>query len=131
MKPKTFVDTNYLVRYAVKDNKPQVKKVDLLLQDIAKERISAYTSIVVIFEAAWTLLSFYKLSKKELVMFLTAVLSLKNLHVSRKSEIKRALRMYETSSLSLVDCYIIAYSKSTKADKIASFDIKLLKQFKK
>lgn len=120
-----FVDTNYFVRYFIKDTPSQFKTANKLLIDAAKGKKSLFTSTIVIFEIYWVFGSFYKLSKKEITKILKKVLIMNFIKIDERDVIEKSVNLYQNSNLELEDCYNIEYAKSNKMTKFASFDKKV------
>ena len=55
-----FIDTNYFLRFLLKDNEKQFIEVKKLFEKAILGEIDLYTSLIVIFEIYWVLSSFYK-----------------------------------------------------------------------
>lgn len=125
----TFVDTNYFVRYLLRDNKIQCSKVQELFERAAVKKESLFTSTIVFFEIYWVLASVYKVDKKSIVKGLRSILKLDFIILDERSALVEALKVYSKSNLSLEDCYNLATARLHKATQFATFDQKLLKKF--
>ncbi len=69
--PVHFVDTNILLRYLTRDDEQKAQRALQLLMRVEKGEEKVVTSSLVIFEAVFTLQSFYKVSRsriKELIL---------------------------------------------------------------
>ena len=62
-----FVDTNYFLRFLLKDNKPQHLEAKQLMLGGATGKLKLFTSTIVFFEIYWVLTSYYGKNKTELV----------------------------------------------------------------
>lgn len=125
-----FIDTNYFVRFLLRDIPAQHEIAKKLIGDGSKGNLKLFTSIIVIFELYWLFTSFYEKTKAEVCEILANILSLKFIIVDQRDILERALNLYQNSSLDLEDCYNIIFSKSQKMTQFATFDKNLLKALK-
>jgi predicted nucleic-acid-binding protein len=126
-----FIDTNYFLRFLLRDDETQFKVAYQLLQDTIEDKIQSYTAMIVIFEIHWVLSSFYKQNKSEVIEKLEKIVSLPNLKIENEEIIAKALKIFKYTSLDLEDCYNIAYAQTNSIDEFSSFDQKAVKIFKK
>lgn len=118
-----FVDTNYFLRFLLKDDSSQHRKAKELFVEGSKGKIKLTTSTLVVFEIYWVMTSFYEKTKKEAIDVLEKVLSLKFIKLAERDVVEKALEIFETSNLEFEDCYNIVYSKDIK--EFATFDRKI------
>jgi predicted nucleic-acid-binding protein len=62
-----------------------------LMCAIREGRVRAHTSSFVIAEIVWTLKSFYKLSKQDVLEAVQGIVSLRNMHVVSEERVEMAL----------------------------------------
>lgn len=118
-----FIDTNIFLRIFVKiDNKKFQECLDFL-NLIESGEIKAYTSSIVLAEAVWTLNSFYKFKKSEIIKSLKSILILKNLKFKDNLDFKKAIKFYSENNIKFTDC-LIASDKNLSAKKtiLISYD---------
>lgn len=115
-----IIDTSALVRFFTNDDKIKANKVKNLLE---KEEI--LLPDIVFIELNYVLTKLYKIEKTELVKIYQFLLSQNNIKTSE--EIKEALELFKTVSLSVADCLIAVFAKD---ETLASFDQKLIKMTK-
>lgn len=115
-----IIDTSALVRFFTNDDKTKANKVKNLLE---KEEI--LLPDIVFIELNYVLTKLYKIEKTELVQIYQFLLSQNNIKTSE--EIKEALELFKTVSLSVADCLIAVCAKT---ETLASFDQKLIKTVK-
>ena len=127
----TFVDTNYFLRFLLRDNESQYEKTKQLFIEASNGEIELTTSVIVFFEVYWVLKSFYGKSKSELCEILDKLLALTFIHLEEREILKNSLQFYEAYSLSFEDCYNLIYIKERGVKDLRSFDNKLLKVFRK
>lgn len=125
-----FVDTNYFIRYFLKDNKEQYKIVyNLFHKAILGEKI-LFTSLIVFFEIYWLLFSYYKKKKEEVIGILFEVLEMDYIELEEREKLKQTLQIYKESNLDLEDSFNLVYSTMNNAFSFATFDKKLISKFK-
>jgi len=124
-----FVDTNYFLRFLVRDIEEQYQEVRKLFEKGISQKTKLFTSSIVLFEIYWVLFSFYQNEKKELVTKLTEILGLKFIKIKEREILEKAIKLYGQSNLCLEDAYNLVYSQKNKALKFATFDKKLSKIF--
>lgn len=127
-----FIDTNYLLRYLLKDNNEQFTIVTELFEQAVKKSITLIASEIVLFELIWTLERFYKIKKKKVCSAVEEVLKLNIIRFENQSRLEKSLFLYKDFSLSYQDCYNIVFSfeKNIPYKKVATFDKKMLKVLK-
>lgn len=118
----TYLDTNAVVRYLVRDNPDQADKVAALLT--TEKNIQIFDHIIL--ESSFVLKSVYEIRKEEIVEGLSFLLKLPNIKSS--SKIKNALELYSRLNVSFSDALLLALLP--KNANLASFDKKLIKLFK-
>lgn len=124
-----FVDTNYFLRYLLRDDKKQYETAYSLFKEAILGKIKLFTSIIVFFEIYWLLSSFYQKKKGKLVNTLSDVLKMNFIQIGERDLLKRAIQIYSTSNLDLEDSYNLVFTKSRQATQIRSFDKSLMKEF--
>lgn len=125
-----FIDTNYFLRFLLKDVKKQYLQVKQLMLDGAQGKLKLLTSTVVFFEIYWVLSSYYGRNKLQLVEILGQILDLEFIQLEERSTLQEALKLFNSRNLSLEDCYNLAFAVSKKAIDFKTFDTKLNKVFK-
>ena len=125
-----FVDTNYFLRFLLKDNNSQHLVAKKLFLSAAKGEIDVTTSIIVFFEIYWVLKSYYEKNKDELNKTLNKILNLTFIKLAEREILTKSLKLFKTTTLSLEDCYNLLLAKEIATDDFASFDEKLKKHFK-
>lgn len=126
----TFVDTNYFLRFLLKDNTDQYLTAQMLFTKAALEQLELKTSTLVFFEIAWVLKSSYGKDKDGLLEKLLEVLKL-NVEFENHELLQQTLILYRNSNVSLVDCFNLVFSKQQELKKFKTFDKKLAKEFEK
>ena len=125
-----FVDTNYFLRFFLKDVNVQHKEAHRLFQRAALGQEKLITSVIVFFEIYWVAESFYKLDKKTISSFLRSILKMEFITLENREVLTTALSLYEDTSFDLEDAYNLAFATSSQAKDFITFDVKLEKKFK-
>ena len=125
-----LVDTNYFLRYLLKDIDDQYLQAKRLFLEASKGKIKLISSTIVFFEIYWVLVSYYEKSKAELCISLKKLLEFTFIIFEERVILEKTLLIFEKVNLSLEDCYNLIYARSKKADSLATFDQKLSNKFK-
>ena len=125
-----LLDTNFILRFLLKDNLQQFQVAKKILNDPAE---SLYITDMVAAEIVWVLTSFYKFSRDQITEKLFLLLNLPSIQ-SNKSVLIRSLYLYRNFNISFIDAYLAAYAEEEKLEGIYSFDkgldkIKEIKRF--
>jgi predicted nucleic-acid-binding protein len=126
-----FVDTNYFLRFLLADNAEQFQIAKKLFASGAAGKKSLFTSTIVIFEIYRVLSSYYGQQKIQLIDTLEKILRLEFIVLSERPILYNTIDLFRQNSLSLEDCYNLAYLKNNSATELATFDRELLKTFHK
>ncbi len=69
----TAIDTNIFIRYVVRDDENQAKKVDKILNDCSEDSPALINQIVLV-EIIWVLKRLYKYPKSDILKILELIL---------------------------------------------------------
>lgn len=118
-----FIDTNIFLRVIVKDNPRKVQDCERFFEQLALGKIQAVTSNLVLAELVWTGLSFYKLTKFQVINIIAGIIGIKGLTINDDGDIFTALDFYKNNSVKFVDA-LIASHQSLRNGKaaIVSYD---------
>lgn len=125
-----FVDTNYFLRFLLKDKQEHYLKAKNLFSKASREEVELVTSTVVFFEVTWVLKSTYKKDKVILINTLGKFLGL-NVEIGERQLLVDSLRLFSQTNLSLEDCYNFVFAKANQTVSFATFDVRLKKEFLK
>jgi predicted nucleic-acid-binding protein len=125
-----FLDTNYFLRFLLKDNKNQYLIVKRLFLQASFGKIELFTSLVVFFEICWVLRSYYGKDKKNLCIMLGKLLKMNFIDFPERYLLEKSLGLFGRENLSFEDCYNFVFAKEKKATSFATFDKKLKTKFK-
>lgn len=103
---KIFIDTNIWLRFLVADNKEQFKSCQKLLSKIEEGKVRSYTSVIVLLEIIFTLISFYRIKKEQVIGDVNDILSTRNITLIEKTDFKVAFKLFSQYSVKLADCLI-------------------------
>jgi uncharacterized protein len=81
-----------------------------------------HTSEMVIAELIWTLLSYYRVPKAEVIEKASIIVSTPNLHVVDKTLIADSLVLYSQKNIDFIDAYNARFMKFHGLEKIYSYD---------
>ena len=77
---------------------------------------------VTILEIVWLLLSFYKIPKGKILLFLEEILLISSIEVIDRPLIEKVLSLYKSKKIDVTDAYWIAVMEQEKIKEIFSFD---------
>ena len=118
----TFVDTNIFLRYLTKDDPSKYEKCREMFKKAMKGEIAITTSGMVIAELVWTLLSYYKVPKAEVVEKVTVIVGTKNLSIPDKHIVADALVVYARKNIDFIDAYNAVFMRYHDLREIYSYD---------
>lgn len=126
-----FVDTNYFLRFLLKDINNQYLEAENLFLSASEGKNELVTSTIVFFEIYWVLISYYGKNKVEVGNVLEKILNLNFIELEERIILSNSLSLFRKTNLSLEDCYNIYYAKSKEVKSFKTFDKKLIKEFAK
>jgi predicted nucleic acid-binding protein len=118
----TFLDTNIFLRYLTKDDPSKYEKCREMFKRAMKGEIAITTSGMVIAELVWTLLSYYKVPKAEVVEKVTVIVGTKNLSIPDKHIVADALVLYARKNIDFIDAYNSIFMRYHGLGEIYSYD---------
>ena len=117
-----FVDTNVFLRYLTKDNPSKYERCREIFKRALEGEITLSTSEMVIAELIWTLLSYYKVPKAEVVEKVSVILGTENLFVPDKDVLADALVLYARKNMDFIDAYNAVFMRYQGLREIYSYD---------
>ena len=123
MNKKYFLDTNIFLRIIIKEDENSFLECTNLIKLIESGKVIAKTSSIVLSEVVWTMRSYYKLSKEDVLEAVQSILTLRNLKMIDSYEIEIALELYRNNNVKFIDT-LIASIPDIKNNKllIISYD---------
>jgi uncharacterized protein len=119
---KKFVDTNIFLRYLTKDDPPKYEKCREMFKRAMHGEIGIATSGMVIAELVWTLQSYYKVAKAEVIEKVSVILGTENLFIPDKDVLADALVLYARKNIDFIDAYNAVFMKYHGLREIYSYD---------
>ena len=119
---KVFVDTNIFLRYLTKDDPAKYERCREIFKKAMEGGLSLFTSEMVIAELIWTLLSYYRVAKADVIEKVSIIISSQNLHIVNKNIIADSLVLYSQKNIDYIDAYNAVFMKFHGLDKIYSYD---------
>jgi predicted nucleic-acid-binding protein len=123
------LDTNYILRFLLKDHSKQADTVEQLLIKASEKKLSCHVSLIVQMELIYVLHSFYQEEPQRIKQIMSSLYEFLFVEFEQKTLMKNALALYEERSISIQDAYLITLSLEQKME-FASFDKKALKVFR-
>ena len=121
------LDTNVLVRFLVRDDEYQFERARKLIRRQAQDGQPVRVSLLVLLETEWVLRSRYKLSKAEILMTFSELLSAVDMSFEDEPSIEAALFVWKDSFAQFADCLIGARHRALGCTATATFDVDALK----
>ena len=117
------VDTNVIVRLAVRDDPAQVAAAEAY---IAKG--GAWVSHLVLVEVAWVLASVYELNRRAVALAIELLLQQKHLFVEAPDVVAAAITLYQQSGgPDFAECMIVEIARKAGHLPVGTFDRKFAK----
>jgi predicted nucleic acid-binding protein len=117
-----FIDTNVFLRYLTKDDPSKYERCREMFKKAMDGEIAITTSGMVIAELVWTLLSYYKVPKAEVVEKVTVIVGTKNLSIPDKHIVADALVLYARKNIDFIDAYNAIFMRYHGLREIYSYD---------
>lgn len=127
----TFVDTNYFLRFLLKDVEKHYLEAKKLMFEALETKVKLFTSTIVFFELYWVLSSYYDMNKIKLLKILNQILDLEFIQLDERTLLRNSLELFTETNLSLEDCFNLNFARAKNAKDFKTFDIKLHKVFQK
>jgi predicted nucleic acid-binding protein len=117
-----FVDTNVFMRYLTRDDPAKYEKCREMFKRAMKGEITISTSAMVIAELVWTLLSYYKVPKADVIEKISVIVGTENLHIPDKDVLADALVLYARKNIDFIDAYNAVFMRYHGLVEIYSYD---------
>ena len=101
-----FIDTNVFLRVLVREDERMLRDGVALLSAVKCGSVAAYTSSLVLSEINWTLASFYRLGKDDVLRSLRGIVELANLRLLDDTDPPVALDLFQHHGVKWIDCLI-------------------------
>jgi predicted nucleic acid-binding protein len=117
-----FVDTNIFLRYLTGDDHQKYERCRGLFKRAVEGELGLSTSVMVIAELIWTLLSYYKVPKAEVVEKVSVIVGTESLFIPDKDVLADALVLYARKNIDFIDAYHAVFMKYHGLREIYSYD---------
>ena len=117
-----FVDTNVFLTYLTQDDPSTYERCREMFKKALEGEIALSTSGMVIAELIWTLLSYYKVPKAEVIEKVSVILATENLFIPDKDVLADALVLYARKNIDFIDAYNTVFMKYQGLREIYSYD---------
>ena len=117
-----FVDTNVFLRYLTKDDLSKYERCREMFRRSLEGEIAISTSGMVIAELIWTLLSYYKVPKAQVIEKVSVILGTESLFIPDKDVLADALVLYARKNIDFIDAYNAVFMKYQGLREIYSYD---------
>ncbi len=119
---KVFIDTNVFLRFLTKDNDSQYEDCRDLFKRAIEGELVLTTSAMVIAELIWTLLSYYKVPKADVIEKVSIIIGTESLHIPEKNIIMDALILFGRKNIDYIDAYNAVLMRHLGLSEIYSYD---------
>lgn len=119
---RKFIDTNIFLRYLTKDDPVEYEKCRELFRKAMEGKVTLATSGIIIAELIWTLLSYYKAPKADVIEKMSIIVATESIHIPDKDIIIDALVLYSRQNIDYIDAYNAVFMKHHKMNEIYSYD---------
>jgi len=126
-----FIDTNYFLRFLLGDVKSQHDEAEKFFLEYSGSKTGLFTSTIVFFEVYWVINAQFERDKSKVSDVLDKLLRMVFIEVENYNLLVRAVGLYKTSNLGLVDIFNMVYAQSKNAFEFKTFDKKLIKKLLK
>ena len=117
-----LIDTNVLVRFLTNDKSPKYNTLYTFFESLEKGSIKVELKLIVLFQTAFVLKSYYEVPKDQIIDTLRLLLTFKGINIKEKKIVIRMLDLWQTKGIEIVDCYLIACLEKHKQNILYSYD---------
>lgn len=117
-----FVDTNVFLRYLTRDDPSKYERCRGVFREAIEGKIEIATSGIVIAELIWTLSSYYKVPKAEVIEKVSVIVGTESLFIPDKDVVADALVLYARKNIDYIDAYNAVFMKYQGLREIYSYD---------
>jgi len=119
-------DTNVIIRFLVRDDLKQAKKVKAMIARLDDER--AYVSDIVLCEVVWVLHSVYGFGREQIGTALRQLIAARQLRFDSTDRLLRAMRAFDGGKGDFADYLIREHATEAGCDSVSTFDKALLRE---
>ena len=118
----TGLDTNVLVRYLTRDDPEQYRAAKAFVESTCTQEHPGLIGPVVLCELVWVLTGAYDAAKADIARVIDQLLRTRQLTVSDRDVVRRALADYKNSSADFADCLIGQMNQESGCGETVTFD---------
>ena len=118
----SLIDTNVLIRFLTNDRSSKHKKLYSFFNALEKGSFKVELKLIVLFQTAFVLKSYYQVPKENISTSLIALLKFKGIQIKDKNIVMRTLELWHANNIEIVDCYLIACTEKNDQNIIYSYD---------
>ena len=119
---RKFIDTNIFLRYLTRDDPTKYGKCREIFKQAMEGKIELATSAIIIAELMWTLLSYYKIAKADVIEKISIIVGSRNLYIPDRDVIADAFLLYSRKNIDFIDAYNAVFMKYHNIKEIYSYD---------
>ncbi|HBG04472.1 MAG: hypothetical protein A2075_13270 [Geobacteraceae bacterium GWC2_58_44] len=120
-KPAALPDTNFILRYLLRDIEEQFAEADAFFENVRVGRATALVAESVLVECLYILTKYYRVSRADIAVSLTNLLLYKGIQNKDKEVLTQSLALFAETSLDPVDC-ILAARAAVAGNSVLTFD---------
>ena len=117
-----LLDTNVIVRFLIGDKNFKFKEVYKFFKDVEQGKIITELKLIVLFQTIFVLKSYYNVPKDHIVNATTGLLKMNGLKIKEKRVVERMLELWASSTIEIVDAYLIACLEKDSQNILYSYD---------
>lgn len=117
-----FLDTNILLRYFVRSDPDKARQAKILFDRVERGEERVITSVILVFETAFTLQRTYKVARPQIREMVGDILSVPGVQLPGKRLCLDALDLYVERNVSFADAFNAVYMRSRGLNEIYSWD---------
>lgn len=121
------VDSNVLVRYLTRDDRPQYERARRLINREVAKGEPVLVSLLVLLETEWVLRSRYEMAKADILTTFSSLLDTSDLAFEDEPSVETAIYSWKESATDFADCLIEARNRRLGCRATATFDGRALK----
>ena len=125
-KPAALPDTNFILRYLLRDIEEQFVESNAFFENVRTGRASARIAESVLVECLYILTKYYGVSRADAAVNLTILLKYKGIVTTDKEVLTKSLSLFSQTTLEPVDCILAARAK-VAGNPVMTFDMALNK----
>jgi len=119
---RRFIDTNVFLRYLTRDDPSKYERCRAMFRKAIGGEIQITTSGIVIAELIWTLSSYYRVPKADVIEKVSVIVGTESLFISDKDVVADALVLYARKKIDYIDAYNAVFMIYEGLSEIYSYD---------